>query len=974
VTSTVREVWSGSTTLSASRVTVLFNIVGWPTMSGVASNSGPASGGTSVTISGEEFFGVTAVKFGDMPAQSFIVTSAWSITAVTPRASTTGAVYVTVTTARGSVASRQFTYYQGSQPISLEPSTTQDLAIGATSNLSATGYFGTGAISYAVTTGGAFCTVSGTVLTAKGVGTCLVSATIASSTAFAAATSAATTFRVSKSQQVLSWSPEPALTLDQSPYELPSATALGGGFISYSVVSTTLSSCTVVSSTRVLTFDGVGECRVKASAAAMGDYGYAEKIISFTSALASRSLTWAPQTNLTPNQSGFEPVLAVGVGEPVITYSVLSSTNGCSVNSATGALSFIGVGSCSVRASTPATSAYAAGVIDRSFKVARLSPELLWSPILNLLATQDQGDFAAASTLSDSPVSYSVTDAGTTNCALVSAQSTQLTFDSAGSCQVTASVAESTLYDASSSVKTFAIGFGSQTFEWAPTLSHLVTLEPINVSSATGMAGGGAISYAITSGAGCSMASNGSPTFSVISAGTCIVTAYAAQTPSRAAATISKVFTFSRSVPTLSWNPVLALVKNPVEQNPSAQAFTSSDAAIVYNVVGAGTSGCVVNQRTGALIANGVGFCEVEASTVATNLNEAASLSLRFSITLQPQTIQIVASALEITEGGLVALASNSQQGDGTLSYSIVSGVGCEIVDESLRAIAPGICVVQVAISADAQFASATSTLEIRVRARPMVQAPETSALALPEDAPTQEINLLLPSPDSGSQLMAGLPAAPVSAKLVANRETKTATLVAKMPKQSTLAPITETVVEVRDAKRKLIARISIKLKAGDSEVEVTIPFSSGDHSVSVFNVNDLGISAGAPTASQLVHARTFRNAAVAGGIAYNGTVAGSPIFFKAFSAELDAGDRRSLDQFAKQIGVTSKRVFITGFAHLRGSSQKEVVATSLARARNVANYLASKGVRVWITYFGAGAPVKSAGSKDRRVELRVLG
>ena len=194
------------------------------------------------------------------------------------------------------------------------------------------------------------------------------------------------------------------------------------------------------------------------------------------------------------------------------------------------------------------------------------------------------------------------------------------------------------------------------------------------------------------------------------------------------------------------------------------------------------------------------------------------------------------------------------------------------------------------------------------------------------------------------------------------------------MPERLGLAPITETVVEVRDANRKLIARISIKLKAGDSEVAVTIPFISGDYNVSVFNVNDLGVSAGAPTASQLVHARTFKNAGVSGGIAFNGTVASSPILFKAFSAALDAGDRRSLDKFAKQIGVTSKRVYITGFAHLAGSSRKEVAATSLARARNVARYLASKGVRVWITYFGAGAPAKSAGWKDRRVELRVLG
>ena len=53
-------------------------------ISEVAPHQGPAAGDTSVAISGEEFYGVTGVKFGTADALSFTVHSGESITAVAP--------------------------------------------------------------------------------------------------------------------------------------------------------------------------------------------------------------------------------------------------------------------------------------------------------------------------------------------------------------------------------------------------------------------------------------------------------------------------------------------------------------------------------------------------------------------------------------------------------------------------------------------------------------------------------------------------------------------------------------------------------------------------------------------------------------------------------------------------------------------------------------------------------------------------
>jgi len=76
-----------------------------PVVSGVAPPVGSARGGTTVTISGLNFTGVTQVKFGDAPAAAFTVDSPTSISAVTPPHAL-GPVQVSVVNAGGTSAHR----------------------------------------------------------------------------------------------------------------------------------------------------------------------------------------------------------------------------------------------------------------------------------------------------------------------------------------------------------------------------------------------------------------------------------------------------------------------------------------------------------------------------------------------------------------------------------------------------------------------------------------------------------------------------------------------------------------------------------------------------------------------------------------------------------------------------------------------------------------------------------------------------
>ncbi len=75
-----------------------------PSVKKLLTKSGPATGGTSVTIEGSEFTGATSVSFGAVSTHEFTVNSATSITVISPLSPVSGRVYVTVTGPGGTSA------------------------------------------------------------------------------------------------------------------------------------------------------------------------------------------------------------------------------------------------------------------------------------------------------------------------------------------------------------------------------------------------------------------------------------------------------------------------------------------------------------------------------------------------------------------------------------------------------------------------------------------------------------------------------------------------------------------------------------------------------------------------------------------------------------------------------------------------------------------------------------------------------
>jgi hypothetical protein len=140
-----------------------------PTVTGIAPASGPAAGGTLVTITGSNLNGATAVKFGSVAAASFTVNSAGQITATAP-AQAAGSYDITVTTPYGTSTTSsadRFAYVNPPAPSVMSISPSSGPVAGGTS-VTINGFYFTGAtaVKFGGTAAASFTVVSDIKITA----------------------------------------------------------------------------------------------------------------------------------------------------------------------------------------------------------------------------------------------------------------------------------------------------------------------------------------------------------------------------------------------------------------------------------------------------------------------------------------------------------------------------------------------------------------------------------------------------------------------------------------------------------------------------------------------------------------------------------------------------------------------------------------------------------------------------------------
>ena len=226
-----------------------------------------------------------------------------------------------------------------------------------TTALTTTGGSGTGTVSYAVATGGANCSISGSTLTGTAVGSCTVVATKATDTNYTQASSTAITITVGKGTQAALTAPvaTPSTVGYGATAALSSSGGSGTGAVTYSVTSGS-TNCSISGTT--LTVTAVGNCTVVATKAADSNYNsatspartvFVTKGTQATLTAVAASTTIARNATTTLSTTG-------GSGTGTVRYAITAGGANCTLIGST--LTGKAVGTCTVTATKVADSNY----------------------------------------------------------------------------------------------------------------------------------------------------------------------------------------------------------------------------------------------------------------------------------------------------------------------------------------------------------------------------------------------------------------------------------------------------------------------------------------------------------------------------------------------------------------------------------------------------------------------------------------
>ena len=445
--------------------------------------------------------------------------------------------------------------------------------------------------------------ISGTTLTVAGGGTSVITATFTptDSTNYNNATTTMTVTVSATSQSITRTSTSPLSPVKSGTYT-PTATASSTLVVAITIASGSSSVCSIT--TGVVTFNTVGSCVIEYNQSGNSNYGAAPQVTE-TLTIGKATPTFSAWSNVskTFGDSTFT-ITAPGVtGSLPGTFTYASATPAVISISGT-TLTVAGGGTSVITATfTPTDSTnYNNATTTMTVTVSAGTQTVTWAPTTSLLTTASPvTPSVAASALGSAPISYAVTNAGTTGCS-VNSSSGVLTFTTAGNCVVTATAAETADYLSATKAVTFVISLATRTLtidssSFTTTYTMIVTPPTI---TATASAGTGAITFSSSTTAVCTInSSTGVVIF--VSVGTCTISASIA-----ADSTYGTVASSS-----ISFSTTLAAALTPTfgTVTPTADGFTVSITNHSPDYTWAGTataSGIVTVDSAGLVTVTGV--------------------------------------------------------------------------------------------------------------------------------------------------------------------------------------------------------------------------------------------------------------------------------------------------------------------------------------------------------------------------------
>jgi hypothetical protein len=473
-----------------------------------------------------------------------------------------------------------------------------------------------GTVDYASNTP-SVCTVTAGVLTYVSGGQCSITASQAGSTTYAAATPATQVFTVLPAFNTITF--QQSLTVDLTnvgPTLVASSTS--GQPVTFTSNATSI--CTVAGTS--VTLVGAGTCSVTAFQSATASYAApTSQTRTFQVTAGVNTINFSQPANSPFNVA--PPTLVASASSGLAVAYVSTTTSVCTVTPATGILTLVSGGICSITVSQAGNASVAAALpVTRSFTVTP-GANVITFPQPPATAFTSAPPALAATATSGAAVTYAsnssrictVTPAGV------------IAFVAGGTCSLTASQEASVSWSAPASVtQTFAVVAGNNVISFTQPLNTPYTSPPpALVASATS---GLPVSFSSTTPAICTVTTGGVLTFA--SGGLCSLTvAQPGNASFAAAASVTRAFTIQPGTNVITF----VQPSNVTLDSASPRLVGTASSGLPVSFASLTPVVCAVSAQTVSLLS--AGQCQVRA-TQAGNASYAVAASVDRSFTVGP--------------------------------------------------------------------------------------------------------------------------------------------------------------------------------------------------------------------------------------------------------------------------------------------------------------------------------------------------
>jgi hypothetical protein len=522
------------------------------------------------------------------------------------------------------------------------------------------------------------CSIVGATVSFNHAGSCVVDANQVGNSDYLAANQVQQSIAVGQGTQALGFTstpPSPALV---GGTYTPTATSTANLTVAITLDATS-TGCSL--SSGVVTFAGVGTCKIDANQSGNADYQAAAQIQqSFTIIRQDQTVsinTTAPN-NAKVGGATYAPTATANSGLAVTFTS--STTSVCTTDGT--AYTFVAVGTCTVVATQSGNGTYNSATATQSFTVATGDQTITFTSGAPANAVNGGATYTASATASSglTPVvfssgSASVCTSGGTNGAV-------FTFVGAGTCVVNADQAGNTNWNAATQGhQSFSVGKASQSITLTSSVPTNATVGGGTYTASATASSGLTVSFSSGSASVCTTGGTNGATFTFVGAGTCVVNAnqagdanwngapQAQQTFSVAAAAGATKFLVSAASPQTAGNSFSVTITAQDASNNTVAAYTGNHTITFTTTAGSSPSGA-----TATLPGSSVSFTNGVA-TVAVTLVKAETGR---TITANDGTIQGMSSPINVKGGSPASLALatctvNSVSGPCTSPFSLNS-------------------------------------------------------------------------------------------------------------------------------------------------------------------------------------------------------------------------------------------------------------------------------------------------------------